>query len=86
MTGQGGDERPDPSAVVQAAAIEAIKAFRSFLDVAEQVVRDPQQAVVVGRAFADAARSMFDQQGRSSEDEGRDEDAQPRVRRINLSE
>ena len=78
----------DPAQIVQAAALEAIKAFRSFLDVAEGVVRDPQQAVVVGKAFADAARSMFDQQGEHEEPAERpaedDHGAQPRVRRIHV--
>ena len=84
-------ESRDPAEIVQAAALEAIKAFRSFLDVAEGVVRDPQQAVVVGKAFADAARSMFDQHSehdqrdqpadRPAED---DQGAAPRVRRIHV--
>lgn len=81
----------DPAQIVQAAALEAIKAFRSFLDVAEGVVRDPQQAVVVGKAFADAARSMFDQQqdapagepAQQHEQEQHD-GAHPRVRRIHV--
>ena len=87
----------DPAQIVQAAALEAIKAFRSFLDVAEGVVRDPQQAVVVGKAFADAARSMFDQQGEHDQHDQHDQHeepaerpadddhgAQPRVRRIHV--
>ena len=77
-------ERPDPAAVVQAAAIEAIKAFRGFLDVVEHVVRDPQQAVVVGKAFADAARSAFDQQASERDQQQQDDDAHPRVRRIHV--
>ena len=75
----------DPAAIVQSAALEAIKAFRSFLDVAEGVVRDPQQAVVVGKAFADAARSMFDQQGAPADESAQDDQgARPRVRRIHV--
>jgi hypothetical protein len=75
----------DPAAIVQSAALEAIKAFRSFLDVAEGVVRDPQQAVVVGKAFADAARSMFDQQGEPADEPAQgDQGARPRVRRIHV--
>jgi len=76
----------DPAAIVQGAALEAIKAFRAFLDVAEGVVRDPQQAVVVGKAFADAARSMFEQHGEPATDEQQTQDdgAQTRVRRIHV--
>ena len=79
------NERDAAAAIVQSAALEAIKAFRSFLDVAEGVVRDPQQAVVVGKAFADAARSMFDQQGEPADEPVQDDQgAHPRVRRIHV--
>jgi hypothetical protein len=87
----------DPAAIVQGAALEAIKAFRTFLDVAEGVVRDPQQAVVVGKAFADAARSVFDphahgapvadeqdEHGQQHEQHEQDDGAQTRVRRIHV--
>ena len=84
------DERePDAAAVVQAAALEAIRALRSFLDLAEGVVRDPSTAATVGRAFADAAASVFrpgDAGAPSGDDDEHDQGAQPRVRRIDLSE
>ena len=90
------EETPDAGAVVQAAALEAIKAVRSFLDVAEGVVRDPSQAAVVGRVIADAAGSMFrppasarTSDERADGDQHHDdpaEDEHPRVRRIHLSD
>ena len=85
---ESSDRERDPAQIVQAAALEAIKAFRSFLDVAEGVVRDPQQAVVVGKAFADAARSVFDPQGERDPADGEpaqdDQGARTRVRRIHV--
>jgi hypothetical protein len=44
---------------LQTAAIEAIKAVRSFLDVAESLVREPETAALVGKAFAEAAVAAF---------------------------
>lgn len=83
------ETQPDAGAIVQAAALQAIKAFRSFLDVAEGVVRDPSQATVVGRVIADAAGSMFRPPSATRTDEHDEapaEDEQPRVRRIHLSD
>lgn len=54
------EEQPHSGAeMVQVAALEAIKAFRSFLDIAESVVREPGTAATVGKAFAEAAASAF---------------------------
>ena len=53
------DEAHGGAEIIQAAALEAIKAFRSFLDIAESVVREPGTAAVVGKAFAEAAASAF---------------------------
>jgi hypothetical protein len=41
---------------LQAAAIEVIAAMKAFLDVAEDLVRDPASAAVLASAFAEAAR------------------------------
>lgn len=40
---------------LQTAAIEAIKAMRSFLDLAESLVQSPETAATVAKAFAEAA-------------------------------
>lgn len=75
---------------LQTAAIEAIKAMRSFLDVAEGLVREPETATIVGRAFAEAAASAF--RPRSTSDGEKPDDEEPDVeestglRRINLSD
>jgi hypothetical protein len=52
-------ESREPAEIVQAAALEAIKAVRAFLDIAESIVREPGTAAVVGKAFADAAAAAF---------------------------
>jgi hypothetical protein len=75
---------------LQTAAIEAIKAMRSFLDVAESLVREPETAAVVGKAFAEAAAGMFrptalPDDGEDEQDEGTEESAGG-LRRINLSD
>ena len=78
-----------PGEVVQAAAIEAIKAFRAFLDIAEAVVREPGTAATVGKAFAEAATSAFRPHPtvREEDDDEVDDDApQGRVRRIHLTD
>ena len=76
--------------IVQAAALEAIKAFRSFLDIAETVVREPGVAATVGKAFAEAATSAFRptqaDSSREEDDEVVDDTPEPRVRRIQLSD
>jgi len=75
--------------ILQSAAIEAIRAVRSFLDIAETLVREPETAAVVGKAFAEAAASALrPNRDEHREDEGPpDEGATPgRVRRIDLSD
>jgi hypothetical protein len=86
-------ERTNEAAeVVQAAAIEAIKAMKAFLDVAETVVRDPSVAATVGKACAEAAASAFRPSTVSHDerdvDDDRDQEEQHtgRVRRIDLSD
>lgn len=76
---------------LQTAAIEAIKAMRSFLDVAEGLVREPETATIVGRAFAEAAASAFrpprsTSDGEKSDDEEPDVEESTGLRRINLSD
>lgn len=64
---------------LQSAAFEVIAALRSFLDLAEGIVRDPAQAAAVVASMAEAARA--DQPGNT----GGDEPAPPGVTRIPLS-
>jgi hypothetical protein len=79
---------------LQTAAIEAIKAVRSFLDVAESLVREPETAAMVGKAFAEAAVAAFRPTALSDDDaEDNDRDADENeergtggVRRIDLSD
>jgi hypothetical protein len=42
---------------LQAAAIEVIAAMRAFLDVAEELVRDPAQVTAAVQGLADTARA-----------------------------
>ena len=74
---------------LQTAAIEAIKAMRSFLDVAESLVREPETAAVVGKAFAEAAAGMFRPTSLVRDDEEaqeEDEEHDGGIRRINLTD
>lgn len=87
-------ERTNEAAeLVQAAALEAIKAMKAFLEVAEAVVREPATAATVGRAFAEAAASAMrpERHGNDREHGRRDDDADEeqhtgRVRRIDVSD
>lgn len=80
-------EEPTPADVIQAAALEAIKALRSFLDIAETVVREPGTAATVGKAFAEAAASAFRPPAHHEHDDDTDHDEDAgRVRRIHLSD
>lgn len=87
------DRSNEAAEMVQAAALEAIKAMKTLLDVAEAVVREPASAATVGRAFAEAASRVF-QPNRdhhaTSDDDGVDEHEEGQykgsVRRINLSD
>lgn len=62
---------------LQAAAVEIIGALRAFLDIAEEVVRDPATAATLAASLVEAARQT---------DHG-DTDASPesRVKRIRVS-
>ena len=75
---------------LQTAAIEAIKAMRAFLDVAESLVREPETAAVVGKAFAEAAAGMFRPTALPDDDEGEqdvgEEEQAGGLRRIDLSD
>ena len=63
---------------LQAAAIEVISAVRAFLDVAEEVVRDPGAAAALASSLVEAARPAAPAQTTSSGEE-------PRVTRIRVS-
>ena len=58
------DQRPDERAAeglehLQAAALELIAAARAFLDVAEEVVREPGVAATIVHAAAGVGRAVF---------------------------
>jgi hypothetical protein len=77
--------------IVQAAALEAIKAMKAFLEVAEAVVRDPSLAATVGKAFAEAASSAFrpstlGADGAADDDPSGEEEQHTRLRRIDVSD
>jgi hypothetical protein len=68
---------------LQAAAIEMIAAVRAFLDVAEDVVRDPSTVAALATSLLDAARSTpAADTTRAPGDAGAGE---PRVTRIRVS-
>jgi hypothetical protein len=73
---------------LQAAALELIAAARAFLDVAEDVVREPGVAVTIVQAAAGVGRAFLGNAEHSSPganapaDEGRDAS---RVRHIHVS-
>jgi hypothetical protein len=85
-------ETPKNEAVeyLQTAAIEAIKAMRAFLDVAEGLVREPETAAIVGKAFAEAAASAFRPStladDGAKEQDGDEGETTGGVRRIDLSD
>ena len=86
------DRAHDAAEMVQAAALEAIRAMKAFLDIAEAVVREPAAAATVGRAFAEAATSAFRPStlsGETAPDDDRDAEEEHhtgRVRRIDVSD
>ena len=63
---------------LQAAAIEVIAAVRAFLDVAEDVVRDPAGTASLASSFVEAARAATPSGPTPDGDE-------PRVTRIRVS-
>jgi hypothetical protein len=83
------DARDQAVEYLQVAALEAIRAWRTFLDIAEQVVREPETAATVGKAFAEAAASVLRPAHAKDEDEAGDEEqdtgaAARRVRHIDV--
>jgi hypothetical protein len=83
------DARDQAVEYLQVAALEAIRAWRTFLDVAEQVVREPETAAAVGKAFAEAAASVLRPAHAQDEDEAGHEEqdtgaAAGRVRHIDV--
>ena len=66
---------------LQAAAIEVIAAVRAFLDVAEEVVRDPSGAAALASSLLDAARPAPS----APSDPEAAATAEPRVTRIRVS-
>ena len=60
---------------LQAAAVEVIAALRAFLDIAEEVVRDPGAAASLAASVVDAARPEAAPDGAPA----------PRVTRIRVS-
>ena len=68
---------------LQAAAIELIAAFRAFLDVAEDVVRDPSAVTALASSLVETARAAAPT---VPTDPGADPaPAEPRVTRIRVS-
>jgi hypothetical protein len=91
MSEHANERHNDAAELVQAAALEAIKAMKTFLDMAETVVREPGVAATVGRAFAEAAANMFRPPGANGapgdvDDDDDEEQHTGGVRRINLSD
>jgi hypothetical protein len=76
---------------LQAAAIEAIRAMRSFLDIAESLVQEPETVALVARSFVDAAASALRPSTLAGEEhEAGEPDTEEqhggRVRRINVTD
>ena len=65
---------------LQAAAIEVISAVRAFLDIAEDVVRDPGAAAAMAASFVEAARPAAPEPS-----DGPVPAPEPRVTRIRVS-
>jgi hypothetical protein len=70
---------------LQAAAVEVIAAMRAFLDVAEDLVRDPAQAAVLAASLAEAARTATAPPTGPAEDSTEAPAAAARVTRIRVS-
>lgn len=69
---------------LQSAALELIAAARAFLEVAEDLVRDPAAAATIVSAAAGAGRAVFGSGNRGRPAEEPREDA-GKVRRIHVS-
>ena len=73
---------------LQAAAIELIAAFRAFLDVAEEVVRDPSAVTAFASSLVETARAAGPTSAAADADADVDAagpPAEPRVTRIRVS-
>ena len=68
---------------LQAAAIEMIAAFRAFLDVAEDVVRDPSAVTAFATSLVETAKAAAPSS--PPQPGGGDPPAEPRVTRIRVS-
>ena len=68
---------------LQAAAIEMIAAFRAFLDVAEEVVRDPSAVTALATSLVDTARAAAPTP--TSPEHGDAPPSESRVTRIRVS-
>ena len=66
---------------LQAAAIEMIAAFRAFLDVAEEVVRDPSAVTAFAASLVETAKAA----ATTPTDPAGGPAAEPRVTRIRVS-
>ena len=66
---------------LQAAAIEMIAAFRAFLDVAEEVVRDPSAVTAFAASLVETAKAAAPTPPHPAEDPA----TEPRVTRIRVS-
>ena len=69
---------------LQAAAIEMIAAFRAFLDLAEEVVRDPSAVTAFAASLVETARAAAPHPPTPSEP-GAEPPAESRVTRIRVS-
>ena len=69
---------------LQAAAVEVIAALRAFLDVAEEVVRDPSGAAALASSLLETARPSPSPSTPPSDPEAAAA-AEPRVTRIRVS-
>ena len=67
---------------LQAAAIEMIAAFRAFLDVAEEVVRDPSAVTAFATSLVETAKAAAPS---GATDPAADAPGEPRVTRIRVS-
>ena len=70
---------------LQAAAIEMIAAFRAFLDVAEEVVRDPSGVTAFATSLVETAKAAAPSPSGADTADGAPSAEPPRVSRIRVS-
>ena len=70
---------------LQAAAIEMIAAFRAFLDLAEEVVRDPSAVTAFASSLVETARAAAPSSAPAPPAPGGPAPAEPGVTRIRVS-